>query len=46
MLGNGAYDILSRHDHLLDAGIVLIARYNPRNTDDPLDIDYRIEKDS
>ncbi|ELY62986.1 ISH11-type transposase ISHwa14 [Natrinema versiforme JCM 10478] len=28
---------------LLAAGIVPVAPYNPRNTDDPLDIEYRIE---
>ena len=43
MLGDSAYDILDWHDHLLNAGVVPIAPYNPRNTDDPLDIEYRIE---
>ena len=43
MLGNSAYDILDWHDHLLAAGVVPIAPYNPRNTDDPLDIEYRTE---
>jgi Transposase DDE domain. len=42
-LGDGAYDILDWHDHLLAAGIVPVAPYNPRNTDDPLDIEYRVE---
>jgi hypothetical protein len=30
--------LLDWHDHLLEAGVVLVAPYNPRNTDDPLDI--------
>ena len=43
MLGDSAYDILEWHDFLLAAGVVPIAPYNPRNTDDPLDIEYRVE---
>jgi hypothetical protein len=43
MLGDSAYDILNWHDYLLAAGVVPIAPYNPRNTDDPLDIEYRVE---
>jgi hypothetical protein len=43
MLGDSAYDILDWHDHLLAAGVVPIAPYNPRNTDDPKEIKYRIE---
>lgn len=43
ILGDSAHDILDWHDHLLDAGVVLIAPYNPRNTDDPLNIEYRVE---
>jgi hypothetical protein len=43
MLGDSAYDILDWHDHLPAAGVVPIALYNPRNTDDPLDIEYRVE---
>ncbi|WEL28118.1 Transposase, IS5 family (plasmid) [Haloferax volcanii] len=43
MLGDSAYDILDWHDHLLAAGVVPIAPYNPRNTDDPKDIEYRVE---
>ncbi len=43
MLGDSAYDILNWHDHLLAAGVVPIAPYNPRNTDDPKDIEYRVE---
>ncbi len=43
VLGDSAYDILDWHDHLLAAGVVPIAPYNPRNTDDPKDIEYRVE---
>ena len=43
MLGDSAYDILNWHDFLLEAGVVPIAPYNPRNTDEPLDIEYRVE---
>ena len=43
MLGDSAYDILEWHDFLLSQGIVPIAPYNPRNTNDPLDIEYRVE---
>jgi hypothetical protein len=43
MLGDSAYDVLEWHDHLLAAGVVPIAPYNPRNTDDPKDIEYRVE---
>ena len=43
MVGDSAYDTLAWHDLLLTAGVVPVAPYNPRNTDDPLDIEYRIE---
>ena len=43
MLGDSAYDTLDWHDYLLAAGVVPVAPYNARNTDDPLDIEYRIE---
>jgi len=41
MIGDSAYP--RWHDHLLAAGVVLVAPYNARNTDDPLDIEYRVE---
>ena len=44
MIGDSAYDTLDWHDYLLTAGVVPIAPYNPRNTDDPLDIEYRVEE--
>ena len=43
MLGDSAYDILDWHDRLLTSGVVPVAPYNPRNTDDPKDIEYRVE---
>jgi len=43
MVGDSAYDTLAWHDLLLTAGVVPVAPYNPRNTDDPLDIEYRVE---
>ncbi len=43
MVGDSAYDTLDWHDHLLAAGVVPVAPYNARNTDDPLDIEYRVE---
>ena len=43
MIGDCAYDTLNWHDHLLDAGVVPVAPYNARNTDNPKDIEYRVE---
>ena len=43
MIGDSAYDKLDWHDSLLTAGVVPIAPYNPRNTDDPKAIEYRVE---
>ena len=43
MIGDSAYDTLDWHDYLLTAGVVPIAPHNPRNTDDPKDIEYRVE---
>jgi hypothetical protein len=43
MVGDSAYDTLDWHDLLLTAGVVPVAPYTPRNTDDPLDIEYRVE---
>lgn len=44
MIGDSEFDMLEWHDHLLAQEIVPIAPYNPRNTADPLDIDYRVEE--
>jgi len=38
-----AHTISSIGTNLLAAGVVPIAPYNPRNADDPLDIEYRVE---
>lgn len=43
IIGDSAYDALQWHDFLLDAGVVPVAPYNPRSTDEPLDIEYRAE---
>jgi hypothetical protein len=43
MLGDSAYEILDWHDHLLATGVLPIAPYNTRNTDDQKDIEYRVE---
>jgi len=43
MLGDSAYDILNWHDFCLKRSIVPIAPYNPRNTIDPVNIEYRVE---
>jgi len=43
MLGDNAYDILDWHDPCGQQVVVPIAPYNPRNTDDLLDIEYRVE---
>ncbi len=36
MIGDSVYDALDWHNHLLAAGVVPVAPYNPRNTDDRL----------
>jgi hypothetical protein len=43
MVGDSAYDTLDCHDHLLAAGVMPVAPYNARNTDNPKDIEYRVE---
>jgi hypothetical protein len=43
MVGDSACDTPDWQDHLLAAGVVPVAPYNPRNTDDPKDIEYRVE---
>ncbi|SFJ63295.1 hypothetical protein SAMN05443661_14921 [Natronobacterium gregoryi] len=35
--------MLKWHDWLLEPSVVPIAPSNPRNTNEPLDIDYRVE---
>jgi hypothetical protein len=43
MIGDSAFDILNWHDMLLEENVVPVTPYNQRNTDDPLDIEYRVE---
>jgi len=43
MVGDSAYDTLDWHDHLMATGVVPVAPYNARNTEDPKDIEYRVE---
>jgi hypothetical protein len=43
MLGDSAYGVLDWHDPCGQQVVVPIASYNPRNTDNPKDIEYRIE---
>ena len=43
MLGDSAYDTFEWHDHLLAAGVVPVAPYNPRNTDNGKYIEYKVE---
>lgn len=43
MLGNSPYDTLDWHDSFGQEEVVPVALYNPRKTDDPLDIEYRVE---
>ena len=44
MIGDSEFNMLEWHDHLLAQAVVPIAPYNPRNTADPLDIEYRIDE--
>jgi len=44
MIGDSEFDMLEWHDHLLEQAVVPVAPYNPRNTADPLDIEYRVEE--
>lgn len=43
MVGDSAYDTLDWHDCLLAVGVVPVALYNARNTDNPKAIEYRVE---
>ena len=43
MLGDSAYDILDWYDPCGQQVVVPITPYNPQNTDDSLDIEYRTE---
>ena len=43
-LGDSEFDMLEWHDWLLEQSVVPISPYNPRNTDNPPEIEYRVEK--
>lgn len=43
MLGDADFDIFEWHDGLIDKVVVPVTLYNPRNTNDPLDIRYKIQ---
>jgi len=43
-LGDSEFDMLEWHDWLLEQLVVPISPYNPRNTDDPPNIEYRVEE--
>jgi hypothetical protein len=43
-VGDAEFDMLDWHDDLIQAGVVPVAPYNPRNTNDPPDIEYRLQQ--
>lgn len=43
IIGDSGLDILAWHGLLLGQEVLPLARYNPRNTSDPLPIKYRVE---
>lgn len=43
MIGDAAFDMLSWHNDCIEDNVLSIVPYNSRNTDDPLDIEHRIE---
>ncbi|SDD67438.1 DDE superfamily endonuclease [Natrinema hispanicum] len=43
IVGDSAYDTLEWHDPCDQQAVVPIGPYNPRNTDEPLEIEYRVE---
>jgi hypothetical protein len=43
LLGDSGLDIVELQDDLIDDGVLPIIPYNPRNTDVPLEIKYRVE---
>ncbi|MFB6284273.1 MAG: transposase [Halobacteria archaeon] len=44
VVGDSEFDMIKFHDTLISRGVVPVATYNPRNTSDPLKIDYRVEE--
>jgi hypothetical protein len=43
LLGDSGLDIVELQEQLIDEHVLPIISYNPRNTDEPLDIKYRVE---
>jgi hypothetical protein len=43
LLGDSGVDIVGLQEELIDEHVLPIFSYNPRNTDEPLDIKYRVE---
>jgi hypothetical protein len=43
VVGDAEFDMLDWHDDLIEAGVVPVAPYNPRNTNDPPDIEYCLQ---
>ena len=43
LLGDSGLDIVEMQEDLIDEHVLPIISYNPRNTDNPLDIKYRVE---
>jgi hypothetical protein len=43
LLGDSGLDIVELQEQLIDEHVLPIISYNPRNTDKPLDIKYRVE---
>lgn len=43
MVVDAAFDMLGWHDDFVEELVVPVAPYNPRNTDEPLAIKYRVE---
>jgi hypothetical protein len=43
LLGDSGLDIVELQEQLIDEYVLPIISYNPRNTDEPLDIKYRVE---
>ncbi len=43
MVGDAAFETLDWHNDLIEEAVVSVVTYNPRNTDDPKDIEYRVE---
>jgi len=43
LLGDSGLDIVEMQEDLMDEHVLPIISYNPRNTDSPLDVKYRVE---